>query len=184
MAGDAGEWTSLQLIDLPEAVQRTTGPLPAGIRLRTVDLSADLERIADLYNTAFSLEGADVITSALVAQFTWHPGLHLAGAFLALYGQRVVGLGVGSVEVPVAGGRVRRGAVELLAVHPGHQRQGIGRALLHAVLGWLSGLGVSVVEASAQDAGPLTMLQRYGFVPVSPEQNREGAGPKKPEQQR
>lgn len=182
--GDSETWTALQLVDLPEAVKRTHGPLPEGIRLRTVDLATDLEHIADLYNTAFGLEGADVITAELVAQFTWHPGLHPAGAFLALYGQRAVGLGVGSVEVPVAGGRVHRGAVELLAVHPGHQRQGIGRVLLHAVLSWLSGLGVSVVEASAQDPGPLAMLQRYGFAPVSPEHNGESIGQWKPEQQR
>jgi len=174
--GDREEWISLQLLDLPGAMRRTEGPLPAGIRLRTVDLATDLPRIASVYNAAFGLEGSDAITAELVAQFTWHPGLHPAGAFLAMHDQRAVGLGVGSVEVPVAGGRVQRGAVELLAVHPDQQRQGIGRALLHAVLGWLRGLGVTVAEASAQDPAPLAMLQGFGFVPVSPEQNGEGAG--------
>ena len=161
---ESGSWISLQLNDLPDAMRRTEGPLPAGIRLRTVDLAADLPRIAALYNAAFGLDSPDAITAELVAQFTWHPGLHPNGAFLAFDGHRAVGLGVGSVEVPAPGGRVRYGAVELLAVHPDHQRRGIGRALLHAVLGWLWGQGVSVAGASAQDLAPLAMLQRYGFV--------------------
>lgn len=165
-------WVALRLPDLPEALRRSGGPPPPGIHLRAVDLDTDLDAIAEVYNAAYGLEGADAITPHKVARFTWHPGLSATGTFLALDGERAVGLGVGSVEVPAPGGRARRGArapqgaVELLAVRPEYRRRGIGRALLHAVLGWLAGQGVRVVRASTEDAPALLLLQRYGFVPV------------------
>jgi GNAT superfamily N-acetyltransferase len=165
-------WVALQLSDLAEALRRTGDPPPVGIHLRAVDLEADLAAIAEVYNAAYGLEGAEAITPHKVARFTWHPGLRATGAFLALEGERAVGLGVGSVEVLAPGAGARRGArahqgaVELLAVRPEYRRRGLGRALLHAVLGWLAGQGVRVVRASAEDAPALLLLQRYGFVPV------------------
>jgi GNAT superfamily N-acetyltransferase len=159
-------WVALQLSDLAEALRRTGDPPPPGIQLRAVDLEADLAAIAEVYNAAYGLEGADAITPHKVARFTWHPGLSASGIFLALDGERAVGLGVGSVEVPAPGARARQGAVELLAVRPEYRRRGLGRALLHAVLGWLADQGVRVVRASAEDAPALLLLQRYGFVPV------------------
>lgn len=166
------DWVALRLPDLPEALRRTGGPPPPGIHLRAVDLDTDLDAMAEVYNAAYGLEGAEAITPHKVARFTWHPGLRASGAFLALDGERAVGLGVGSVEVPAPGARAHQGArahegaVELLAVRPEYRRQGIGRALLHAVLGWLAGEGVRAVRASAEDAPAVLLLQRYGFVAV------------------
>jgi GNAT superfamily N-acetyltransferase len=151
-----------------DALRRTRGPLPPGLYLRPVELDADLPQIAALYNAALGLEGAEAIAPTKVARFTWHPGLHPAGAFLAFDGELAVGLGVGSLEVPAPGASARRGAVELLAVRPEYRRQGIARALLHAVLDWLAGQDIGVVGASVEDAPALLLLQRYGFVPVPP----------------
>jgi GNAT superfamily N-acetyltransferase len=161
-------WIALRLADLPRALARTAGPLPPGLCLRTVALPADLPHIAALYNAAFGLDDPEAVTPDQVAPFRRHPGLDPSGAFLALDGDLAVGVGVGSVEVPAAGDATRRGAVELLAVQPAYQRRGIGRALLHAVLGWLAGRGVAVVEAVVQAPTPLAMLERYGFARVAP----------------
>jgi GNAT superfamily N-acetyltransferase len=165
---DPSGWVALQLGDVADALRRTEGPLPPGLCLRPVDLEDDLSQIMALYNAAFGLEGPDAVTATKAARFTWHPGLHPTGTFLVLDGPLAVGLGVGRVEVPAPGVTAREGAVELLAVRPEYRRRGVARALLHAVLGWLAGQDVSHVRASVEDAPALLLLQRYGFVPVTP----------------
>jgi GNAT superfamily N-acetyltransferase len=157
----------LQLDDLPAAIRHTAGPLPPGMTLRTVEQPNDFPLIAELYNAAFGLSDTRAVTPEQVAGLAHHPGLSAREAFLVFAGEQAVGLGVGSVELPPPGGASRRGAVELLAVRPGYRRRGIGRALLHAVLSRLHDLGVAQVAASVERAGPLTMLTRYGFRPVS-----------------
>lgn len=42
--------------------------------------------------------------------------------------------------------RIRHGAVVAVGVHPDHQRQGIGRALLRAVIAWAAAAGVRRLE--------------------------------------
>ena len=163
-------WIPLELADLPEALRRTQGPLPPGIRLRAVDQALDLPQVAALYNEAFSHEEGEALSPEQLARLVWHPGLSPKAAFLAFDGERVVGLGVASAETPGAG--TRRGAVELLAVRPDYQQRGIGRALLHALLAWLAGEEIAVVRASVDDPKPLAILQHYGFVTV-PADERE-----------
>ena len=156
-------WIPLQAVDLPAALRRTAGPPPPGIRLCATGLPADLGRIVTVYDAAFGLEGEDALTAAQLAGLSRHPGLDLTGAFLAIDGERAVGVGMGSVEVPAPGGEPHRGAVELLAVLPGYRRRGIARALLHNVLVWLVKQGVTVVEATVEDVIALAMLEGYGF---------------------
>jgi GNAT superfamily N-acetyltransferase len=165
---DPSRWVALQLNDVAGALRLTEGPLPCGLDLRPVELDVDLPQIAALYNTAFGLEGPDAVTPNKALRFTLHPGLHPTGAFLVLDGPVPVGLGVGRVEIPAAGASARLGAVELLAVRPEYRRRGVASALLHAVLGWLAGQGVTHVHASVEDTPALLLLQRYGFSPVSP----------------
>lgn len=158
-------WIPLQLADLAEALRRTGGPLPPGIHLRAADQALDLPQVAALYNEAFSHEEGEALSPEQLAHLVWHPGLSPKAAFLAFAGERVVGLGVASAETPGAG--TGRGAVEVLAVRPAYQGRGIGRALLHALLGWLAGRGAAVIRASVDQAKPLAILQRYGFVPIA-----------------
>jgi GNAT superfamily N-acetyltransferase len=121
-----------------------------------------------LYNEAYSHEedGDEALSQEELARLVWHPGLSPKGAFLAFSGERVVGLGVASAELPGPGPGSHRGAVELLAVRPGYQHQGIGRALLHAALSWLADRHVTDIRASVDRPKPLAILRRYGFVPI------------------
>ena len=111
-------------------------------------------------------DGDEALSQEELARLVWHPGLSPKGAFLAFSGERAVGLGVASAELPGPGPGPRRGAVELLAVRPGYQHRGIGRALLHAALSWLADRHVTDIRANVDRPKPLAILQRYGFVPV------------------
>jgi GNAT superfamily N-acetyltransferase len=107
------------------------------------------------------------VTAEEVAGFSHHPGLSPAGVFLAVHGELAVGLAVARVAVPGWGQQKRQGALELLAVRPGYRRQGIGRALVYAVLTWLVHQGVSTVGVSAEESTLLAVLENYGFQPAS-----------------
>lgn len=165
------EWISLQLADLPEALRLTRGPLPPNIHLREADRGSDLPQIAALYNQVYSQEGDDndTVSTEQLAHLVWHPGLSPKRVFLALDGRRVVGLGVASTESPRSGNP--EGAVELLTVLPGYQQRGIGRALLHAALGWLATSKVTIIRASVDQPEPLAILEHYGFVRVPPSES-------------
>ncbi len=157
----------MQLTGLEKVISRYEGILPPGIRLRAVDLASDPPRIADLYNAVFEAEDPGKVTPEEVTRLTQHPGLKPTGAFLAFDGDLAVGLGVGSVDMPTPGMAEHQGAIELLIVRPGYRRQGIGRALVHAVLSWLAEQGVVTVGVSAEDPGVLGVLKKYGFQPVA-----------------
>ena len=153
----------LQLTDLARAIRQAEGPLPAGIRLRTADPATDLPLIAELYNVAFGPSDPAKATPDEVARLAQHPGLDPSGVFLAFDGDLSVGLGVASVELSATWHTAHRGAIELLAVRPAYRRQGIGRALVRAVLAWLADQGVVTVGVSAEDPAVIALLQRYGF---------------------
>ena len=159
-----GPWISLRLASLAEALRRTQASLPPGLHLREANQALDLPQVTALYNEAYSREEA--LSQEELARLVWHPGLSPKGAFLAFSGERAVGLGVASAELPGPGPGPRRGAVELLAVRPGYQHRGIGRALLHAALSWLADRHVTDIRANVDRPKPLAILQRYGFVPV------------------
>lgn len=163
-------WIALRLASLPEALRRTQGPLPPGIHLREANQALDLLQVVALYNEAYSREagGDETLSEEELARLVWHPGLSPKGAFLALDGNQVVGLGVASAQLPGTSTGSHRGAVELLAVRPDYQQRGIGRALLHAALSWLAVRQVTDIRASVDQPKPLSILQRYGFVPVPP----------------
>ena len=59
------------------------------------------------------------------------------------------------------------GFVQRLAVHPDHQRVGVGSALLTDALAWLIRHGVREVWVNTQpDNGPAqTLYRRHGFIP-------------------
>jgi GNAT superfamily N-acetyltransferase len=153
----------LQLADPVAALARLDGAPPPGIRLRTVELPADLPPIVELYNAVFAPGDAAALTPAEFAHLDLHPGISPRGMFLAFAGEQAVGLVVGSVAVPAPGEGRRQGAVELLAVRPAYRGRGIGQALIHAVLAWLVGRGVSQVSASTDNAALPEILARYGF---------------------
>jgi ribosomal protein S18 acetylase RimI-like enzyme len=166
----------LQLTNLPEALRRSQGPLPPHIHLRAVDKSTDLSQVTDLYNLAFSRKEEDVLSPEELARLVWHPGLNPKIAFLAFDGEQTVGLGVASAEAPGPSIASRQGAVELLAVRPEYQQQGIGRALLHALLTWLAEREVDLIGAIVDHPKPFIILRRYGFAPVTANgQDAQGA---------
>jgi GNAT superfamily N-acetyltransferase len=160
----------LQLPDLARALLHLEAPLPVGIHVRVADLAVDQSLIAEIYNAIFEPDSPGKVSAGEVAHFAQHPGLTPGGVVLAFDEERVVGLGVGSLRIPVAGETSRQGAIELLAVRPAYRRQGIGRALIYQVLTWLAGQGVSIVGVSAEHPFLLTVLRRYGFrdAPPSP----------------
>jgi GNAT superfamily N-acetyltransferase len=162
---ELGNMIQMQLANLEEMVRRLAAPLPAGIRLRPANLATDLPLIAGLYNTIFARDEAEALTADEVAGYVRHPGLDALGVFLAFAGEAVVGLAVGKREVPAPGEPGGRGSVELVAVRADYQQQGIGRALVHRALAWLSEQGVERVVAAADHPMVLGLLQRYGFRP-------------------
>ena len=93
---------------------------------------AHLSAVAELWNEAC---GEDLAISARLVRYNLAPGHDLATVgLLALVGETVVGAVIGSVYTGAAPapGLVmpHHGWIELLAVRPAWQRQGIGRALL------------------------------------------------------
>ncbi|HEY9846948.1 MAG TPA: ribosomal protein S18-alanine N-acetyltransferase, partial [Candidatus Caenarcaniphilales bacterium] len=55
--------------------------------------------------------------------------------------------------------------ITLLAIHPYHQRQGFGQALLHALLvvAWQRGLEQATLEVRTSNQPALSLYQRFGF---------------------
>lgn len=143
-------------------------PLPAGIELRTADPARDLPAIAELYNAVFGRQGTDAVTPERVARIARHPGIRPEGVLLAFAGDLPVALGVGRIAArgqgdAEPGGTGRRGAIELLAVRPGHGGQGLAHALLHFLLAWLASEGITRVEASAASPVAAHLLAQHGF---------------------
>lgn len=153
----------LELSDLQAAIRQPGPNLPAGMSLRAADPEADLTAIAGLYNAAFEREPADQVTADRIAAYAQHPGLGAPGVVLALHGDLAVGLAVAKLEVPVRGRDARQGSLELLAVHPAYQGQGLGQALAHRALSWLAGQGATTVSATTDHPAALAILRQLGF---------------------
>jgi GNAT superfamily N-acetyltransferase len=162
---EASQLVTYQLTGLGAGQGSPPLDLPPGVVLRPANLPDDLPAINRLYQIVFAPPTAhgQAGDHAEVAGLLRHPGLAPSGIFLALMGELAVGLGVGRVEVPAAGDGTRRAAVELLAVRPGYRRQGIGRALLCRLLGWLAERGVETVLASTYDPIVAALLESHGF---------------------
>jgi len=86
----------------------------------------DRDSILDLWNRATPF---DALSAELLEEKAWgDPDFDPELALVAVDDGEVVGFVVGVLR-----GALQRGYVKLLAVEPGHQRQGIGRALLARV---------------------------------------------------
>ncbi len=74
---------------------------------------------------------------------------------------------VGTARYRIVGGDM--GKIERMAVLPGHQRRGVGTALVERVLADLGALGpVTTIKASAQTHA-IAFYERFGFGAVGPE---------------
>ena len=67
----------------------------------------------------------------------------------------------------VTGRAADRGYIQRLAVHPDHQRLGIGTALVADSLRWLrrSGARLALVNTQERNAGALSLYVECGFSP-------------------
>jgi GNAT superfamily N-acetyltransferase len=166
---DASKLIAYELAGLDTGRLPAPPDLPPGLGLRPANLAADLQAIEELYQIAFTAPTTsaraddEAENQAEIEGLIRHPGLVPPGIFLALHGELAVGLAAGRIEVPAAGDGTRRGAAELLAVHPDYRRRGIARALLHRLLAWLAEHGVQTVLASTDNPIVASMLEGYGF---------------------
>lgn len=135
---------------------------PPDIPLRPADLAVDLPAMIELCQISFALAREET-ACAEVMDIARHPGLGPPGVFVALDGGLMVGMVVGRIEMPAPGQGTRRAAVELMVVHPGYRRRGIGRALLGRLLTWLADRGVDRVVASTEDPVVAAILEGHGF---------------------
>lgn len=89
------------------------------------------------------------------------PNLHRAG-FAAEAGSEMAGFACASL---LRDGQENRAELDTLAVAPEARRQGIGDALVRAVLAWAAGAGARQVslEVRASNAAALSLYARLGF---------------------
>jgi GNAT superfamily N-acetyltransferase len=140
--------------------------LPAGIALREAT-ERDIAGMMEVVNGAFEEE----------AFFVNRPRTHPAqlaehfrsGHFLLAHqGAQLIA----SVYYEVRG---ERGYIGMLAVRPGHQRSGLGRAMMHAVEQVLRGLGCGIAEiavVSVRTELP-PIYCKLGYVEVGVEEPHE-----------
>jgi ribosomal protein S18 acetylase RimI-like enzyme len=140
--------------------------LPAGVTLREASES-DIAEIMAVVNTAFEEE----------AFFVDRPRTHAAqlaehfrsGHFLLAYQSAEL---LASVYYEV---RDERGYIGMLAVRPGHQRSGLGRAMMQATEGILRGLGCSIAEIAVVSVrtGLPPLYRKLGYVEAGVEEPPE-----------
>jgi putative acetyltransferase len=123
---------------------------------------ADHRAIADVHNAAFATAGGSPAFEAILVDELRAAGDIIVGLSLVA---ELAGLVVGHV----LGSRARideHASVGLapLAVRPGHQRQGVGSALMHAVLGAADALDF----AEAVLLGDPGYYRRFGFQSATP----------------
>jgi putative acetyltransferase len=144
----------------PGRVYRLAGQAPAADS-RTVlirrETDADVSSIRAVVAAAFARpSGADPAEAGLVDDLRGGPAWLPALSLVAVEGGAVVG------HVLATRGRV--GSVPVLglgplAVHPDHQRRGVGSALMHAVLGAADALDEPLVALLGSPA----YYERFGF---------------------
>lgn len=125
------------------------------------ELSGDVDAIRTVTTAAFTRPDAELVEAELVDQLrgseAWLPALSLVA--LGPDGQ-IIGHVVGSRgyvdTTPVV-------ALGPLSVHPGHQHQGVGSALMHAVLAAADALDEQLVAL----LGHPDYYPRFGFRPAS-----------------
>lgn len=146
---------------MPDACHR--GPIDATIRAERADQAAEVEQIATVLTAAFADTGQVAgMVAGIRASARYHPAL-------ALVAEHPSGGIVGFVMV--SGATVRNAAGEHpiamltpLAVAPGHQRSGVGGALVRAALAVAEAAGVPFVVLEGSPA----YYTRFGFEPAAP----------------
>jgi mycothiol synthase len=144
--------------------------LPAGIRLRTLDLERDVETIWRVENTAFR-DHWNHATSSREECLHWIDGPHLRPELWFLAEDEasgdVVGLGLSEIN-PDCMARTGRqeGYIDTVAVLPAYRRRGLGTALLAQSLHALQQAGMEAVglDADAKNlTGAMRIYKRMGF---------------------
>ena len=140
--------------------------LPDGFTLRQAT-AADIPAMMEVVNAAFEVE----------AFFVNRPRTHLqqlaehlqSGHFLLAHqGAQLLA----SVYCELRG---QRGYIGMLAVHPGHQHTGLGRAMMQAAESFLRASGCCVAELSVVSVRTplLPLYRKLGYVEVGAEEPPE-----------
>lgn len=118
----------------------TSPALPAGVTLREA-IESDIPEMVEVVNAAFDVESFFVDRPRThAAQLT--ESLH-SGHFLLAHRDAQL---MASVYYELRG--EQRGYIGMLAVRPGHQRSGLGRAVMQAVEQIIRGSGCRIAEIS------------------------------------
>ncbi len=126
--------------------------------------AADLPRLAELINAAFSieefLEGTRTDLDHLAASLE-------RGSILVL--EQDGGSLLGSIYAELRGAR---GYLGMLAVDPSRQGQGLARRLMEAAEEYLRALGCQVIDITVLSLRPelLPLYRRFGFVETGTEE--------------
>jgi aminoglycoside 3-N-acetyltransferase I len=140
-----------------------TSPAPVVVRrLGPADLDA-AQRTIRLIGHVFAAQGDEApenVSAAYVASLLARPGFWLVAALLD--GEPVGGLTAHAL--PMTRSESDELLIYDLAVHPGQQRRGIGRALVQALRdgGAAAGIGVAFVPADNEDQHALDFYKALG----------------------
>lgn len=136
------------------------------VQLRDARLT-DIERVIGLIERADSRWSDEQLTSAadVLRQMVYLPN---ASLLVALDGRMVIGVAVLSLRPSVsAGGLI--GTVDLLAVEPGHEEDGVIEALLRELIRSARNKGCVLLEGSApSEPAELERWETAGFTEAGP----------------
>lgn len=138
--------------------------MPAGVRLRMPDRGRDAQDIYTSDAEAFA-SSPDYLPMTFTAFRQEHLDAHDHAAELSLVAER---------DGELAGFLLARrfeqesvGYVDILAVRPGHQREGIGTALLQTALARFAAVGLREAQlgVASTNPGALRLYERVGMTP-------------------
>ncbi|GAB2845850.1 N-acetyltransferase [Actinoallomurus bryophytorum] len=133
------------------------------------ETAGDVAAVYDVTAAAFARSGGEVPEARLLTELragdAWLPALSFVADAAGVVGHVVCSRGwVGSAPVLALGP---------LSVHPGHQRRGVGLALVHTVLGAADALGEPMVvllgDPRYYERFGFRLAEEYGIVPAVPE---------------
>ncbi len=153
-------WRMNRRLDAPESARA----LPDGVRVRALDREHDGESLYALSEASFALT-ADYQPEAWVRFREEHLEVHDLDTGLSTVAERG-GRPVGFLLARRWTGE-SVGYVDLLAVHPNHQGQGIGTALLTHTFATFAAVGLSEAQLGVASDNPraLTLYERCGMSP-------------------